>query len=355
MKEVDIRKTQFAVTDFVSWQREGSLNLNPEFQRRSVWKPDAKSYFIDTVVRGLPAPIIYLRQRVDLKNQRTVREVVDGQQRLRTVFAFIDEALIPDFDADRDRFEVKEIHNDEVAGKTFSRLRPHLQQRLLSYEFSTHVLPIDVEDRQVLEMFARLNSTGVKLNHQELRNAEYFGDFKTTVYTMAIEQLDRWRAWKVFTDDQLSRMNEVEFTSDVVLNMLSGLTGKTQARLDDIYKRYDKKFQGGQEVQRRFRQVMDSIEEVLGEEITDTVFRSQVYFFTLFVFVYDLLYGLGSDMKRRAARKLPSQLRAKLLDVSRRFETERVPRDVLDAVQRASSDTGRRKTRLDYVMKLANA
>jgi hypothetical protein len=150
-------------------------------------------------------------------------------------------------------------------------------------------------------------------------------------------------------------MNEVEFTSDVVLNMLSGLTGKTQARLDDIYEKYDKKFQGGQEVQRRFRQVMDSIEEVLGEEITDTVFRSQVYFFTLFVFIYDLLYGLGSDMKRRAARKLPSQLRAKLLDVSHRFETERVPRDVLDAVQRASSDTGRRKTRLEYVMKLANA
>jgi len=62
MRELDIRKTQFTVADFLSWQREGTLNLNPRFQRRSVWKPGARSYFLDTVVRGLPAPIIYLNK-----------------------------------------------------------------------------------------------------------------------------------------------------------------------------------------------------------------------------------------------------------------------------------------------------
>lgn len=355
MREMAIRKTQFAISDFLSWQREGSLKLNPDFQRRSVWKPDAKSFFLDTVVRGLPAPIIYLRQRVDLQTQRTVREVVDGQQRLRTIFTYIDPALIADFDSERDAFVVKEIHNRDLAGKTFRKLTPHLQERLLSYEFSTHVLPIDVEDGQVLEIFARLNSTGVKLNHQELRNAEYFGEFKTVIYTLALEQLDRWRRWGVFTDDQLSRMSEVEFTSDVALNMMRGLTGRTQKRIDDIYEEYDEAFSGRTELQRRFRLSMDAIDEVLGSDIRDSVFKSQVYFFTLFVFFYEVMFGLGADLRRRSPNRLPTALRDCLLDVSRRFETELVPAKVLDAVRRASSDTGRRKTRLDYVLEICNA
>ena len=89
MREYDVRKAQFTVADFLSWQKEGSLNINPPFQRRFVWKPDAKSYFIDTVIKGLPAPIIYLRQHTDLRTQKTVREVVDGQQRLTALYAVV--------------------------------------------------------------------------------------------------------------------------------------------------------------------------------------------------------------------------------------------------------------------------
>ena len=106
MREYDVRKTQFAVADFLSWQRNQTINLNPPFQRRSVWKPDAKSYFMDTVVKGFPAPIIYLRQSADLSTQQSRREVVDGQQRLRTIFTYIDPTLLQDFDATRDSFTV---------------------------------------------------------------------------------------------------------------------------------------------------------------------------------------------------------------------------------------------------------
>ena len=74
MREIDIRRSQFSVADFLSWQKDGTLNLRPVFQRRSVWKPGAKSYFLDTVTRGLPAPIIYLRQRLDLDSQKLLEK-----------------------------------------------------------------------------------------------------------------------------------------------------------------------------------------------------------------------------------------------------------------------------------------
>ena len=355
MREYDVRKTQFTVTDFLGWQRDGSLNLNPSFQRRSVWKPDAKSYFMDTVAKGLPAPIIYLRQEVNVSAQKTFRAVVDGQQRLRTVFAYIDSSVLDDYNPAKDAFQVKALHNRELAGCSFKRLPQHIRERILSYEFSTHVLPINVEDREVLEMFARLNATGVKLNPQELRNAEFFGEFKSAMYALGLEQLNRWREWRIFTDDQISRMKEVEATSDLTLNMIKGLTGKTQKRLNAIYSEYEAEFPSKTEVQRRFRHTMDEIGSLLGGDITASVYSSEVYFFTLFVYIYDRLYGLGSSLRSRVPRKLRRGLRQRLLDVGRRFSSQRVPKNVLDAVQRASSDHGRRKTRLDYLRRQCHA
>ncbi|MFD2270570.1 DUF262 domain-containing protein [Undibacterium arcticum] len=58
----------------------------------------------------------------------------------------------------------------------FRDLPNDLQQRILDYQFSVHVLPSSVDDREVLQVFARMNSTGVKLNDQELRNANFFSE-----------------------------------------------------------------------------------------------------------------------------------------------------------------------------------
>ena len=202
-------------------------------------------------------------------------------------------------------------------------------------------------------MFARLNATGEKLNHQELRNAQWFGEMKTLLYRLALEQLERWRDWGIFSDDQISRMKEVECSSDLVMNMMEGLKGKTQKRLDDLYKIYDKSLASRDEIARRFRQTMDAIETLIGRELRkkETVYRSEVYFFTLFVLVYDMTYGLGSKLKKMRSKPLRKGLARRLLEAGEEFAAERVPRDVLDAVRRASADLGRRRTRLDYLRK----
>lgn len=350
MRTIDIKKPPFRVSDFVGWQRQGALELSPHFQRRPVWKPEAKSFFIDTVLRGLPAPVIYIRERIDLDRQTTIREIVDGQQRLRTLFTYIDESLVPDFRPERDRFSISPVHNRDVAGKKYNDLPQELKSQILGYEFSTHVLPATIEDREVLQIFARLNATGVKLNHQELRNAEFFGEFKTLMYELALEQLERWRRWQIFSEDQIARMKEVEATSDLIMNMILGLTGKTQKRLKDVYKRFDQSFPHGNEVARRFRRVMDTIEDILGPDLPKTVFSSEVYFYSLFIYFYDRMYGLdkGVDSKAQPSRMLPS-IRDCLLRVSTDFRTAEVPDYVLDAVRRASVDTGRRRTRHEYL------
>jgi len=177
---MSLQKTAFKVADFVSWQKAKSLVLSPRFQRRSVWKPGAKSYLIDTILRDFPVPIIFLRDLgTDPKTFEPRREVVDGQQRLRTILSFVAPSLLPDFDKERDDFYVLKAHNVEAANKKFSDLDIPSQQAILNYEFSVQVLPSTMDDREVVQLFRRLNSTNYTLNKQELRNATYFGLFKS--------------------------------------------------------------------------------------------------------------------------------------------------------------------------------
>lgn len=353
MQQFDITKTQFRVTDFLNWQKQGSLNLSPPFQRRSVWKPDAKSYFIDTVVRGLPAPIIYIRERIDLNSQTTKREVIDGQQRLRTIFDFIDNS-----------FTVKKVHNSEIGNLYFEKLPKRTQEKILSYQFSTHTLPINVEDRDVLQMFARLNATGTRLNYQELRNAEFFGEFKTLMYKLAHQQLDKWIEWDIFSSDNISRMKEVETTSDLVMNMIEGLSPKNKSNIDAIYKKYDANFSGKDEIERRFVKIIDTINKLINDKITDSIYTLEVFFFTLFIYLYDTMYGLGSDLSFQPPNRLPPNLKNNLLKTSKKIkeienidesENPEVPLEIIDAIRQKRADKARRQIRLEYLGSICNA
>lgn len=236
MKDTQTLRTQYRVSDFLTWQRNGALNLNPNFQRRPVWKKGAKSYLIDTILRGLPVPIIFLRDLPsDLKTFKPRREVVDGQQRIRTILSYIVPELMADLVPERDLFVISRVHNRDYAGKNFAGLPPAAQQRILDYQFSIHSFASDTDDREILQIFARMNSTGIKLNDQELRNAEFFGAFKQVSYDLATEQINRWRDWAIFTPDQIARMQEVELTSELIILMLQGVFGKSKANIEAFY------------------------------------------------------------------------------------------------------------------------
>jgi hypothetical protein len=357
MRFFDLIPSHTPVTEFVAWRRHNALLLNPPFQRRSVWKSGARSYFIDTLIRGLPVPLVFLRERLDVGQQDIVREVVDGQQRLRTVLGFIDEKLISDFNPVRDRFTVMPEHNPDptIAGKRFRDLPEDIRSRILKYRFSIQILPADMEDRDVLQVFARLNSTGLRLTPQELRNAEWFGKFKTSMFELAYEQFERWLNWRIFSPDQVSRMQEVELVSDLVVNMMKGLTAKNQQMLDDYYKKYDVQFPESEEVGRRFRLVMDSIDDLYGSSMPRSAYSRVMHFFTLFVYLYDRQFGLGTSLKRSAPKPISQSLRPRLEEASKRFIDRRLPKSVLQAVSGAATDLSKRKTRLQFLRSILDA
>jgi hypothetical protein len=345
-----VSKTTYKVSDFISWAKASTLTLSPSFQRRSVWPAGAKSYLIDTIVRGLPIPIIFLReQKTDLDSLEPNREVVDGQQRIRTLLSFIQPILIKGFDPAKDGFTIKKTHNKELADKPFKDLPPGVRQSILDYQFSVHILPSSVDDREVLQIFARMNSTGLKLNSQELRNAAYFGELKTSMFAISAEQLPRWRKWRIFTEAQISRMHEVEITSEFAQFMIKGVVGKTQNAIDKLYGDFDETWPQRHEVERRFRHCMEEIDNTVGAELANTAFRNRAGFHALFCAIYDAAFGEGSALTKAKADPLPTPFKSRVLKVSDAIQNLKAPESLLEALARRTTHRDSRKTVIDYL------
>lgn len=342
-------KTVYTVSQFLDWQRQRTLNLNPIFQRRPVWKTPAKSQLIDSVVRGYPVPIILLRQVQDLDTLQLKMEVVDGQQRLRTLLSFIDPASIPDL-RQNDQFTVRRTHNRDIAGKAFSALSADVKQTLLSYEISTHVFPATTGDEQVFRIFARLNSTGLSLNDQEIRNSEFHGAFKSLVYELSFEYLDSWREWNVFPSDAISRMEEAEAVSEYIIAMVEGIGGKSKSRITKYYRDNEDEFSDAEIVRHRFETTMTAIQHQFGGFIRGSAFERASLFYSLFAAVYHHMYGLASPLRRKKPRALPRAVGAALSRASDRIRSKKLPEDVQDAMDKATADKARRDRRHKFIM-----
>ena len=132
MKSYDSRS--YSINDFVEWDSARQLELNPRFQRRAVWTDKAKSSLMDTILHGKPIPKIFIRQKINVSTKTSIRDVVDGQQRLRTILSFI-----------KDGFVVSKRQNPDNGGLLFSQLPEDLQAQVLAYEVSVDLL-IDLPD-----------------------------------------------------------------------------------------------------------------------------------------------------------------------------------------------------------------
>lgn len=349
MKIWQTTRTIYKVSDFISWQREKSLELSPWFQRKSVWKTGAKSYLIDTIMRGLPIPILFLRDLpTDLQTFKPRREVVDGQQRIRTLVSYIAPESLADLDPTRDVFRIKAAHNKDYANHSFKDLPGKIQQHILDYQFSVHVFPSDTDDREILQIFSRMNSTGVKLNAQELRNAEFFGEFKTVALNLAAEQLERWREWKIFTADQLARMEEIETTSELMVVILKGIDAKTQPAITAPYRQYDESFPTSAIVEKRFRTIFDTIENHLLQEVV-TLYSKRTLFYALFAAVYDIQYGLLSPLDKSKPASLTALNVAQIRRAGEYIRTKNAPPQVMAATTRRTTNIGERKTLARFI------
>jgi hypothetical protein len=231
---------------------------------------------INTLLEQKPIPAIYIRHYIDVEKEKSIKEVVDGQQRIRAVLGF----LANEFAA----------YHPEKRKKAFYRELGREQQQV----FLMTSLPIGyllgATDSDVIEIFGRINSVSKSLNSQEKRNALFSGDFKRFALTEAAGRTEFWRSAGIFTSSEISRMDEVQFVSDLSLNMLQGLSDYSAARLNKLYKAKDDDFPEAGDIESRFDRVFNALLAMDQRVIKETLFRRQPIFFSLFL-VLDALPG----------------------------------------------------------------
>jgi hypothetical protein len=220
---------QYRIADFLEWKREKRLNLNPDFQRGDVWSPAAKTFLIDTILRKLPIPKVYLRTKVDVVTKKSIRDVVDGQQRLRAIIDFSE-----------DKFVLSK-RASEFAGKKYSTLTPEEQGDFLGYPIAVDQL-MNASTDDVLEVFARLNSYTVVLNPPERRHSRFQGEFKWAIRNASRNWASLWEDFSILSTRERVRMMDDSLTAEMVSVLLDGVKDGGQPKIDLTYKKYDNSF-----------------------------------------------------------------------------------------------------------------
>jgi hypothetical protein len=293
------------IQDIVNLERRDELNLRPWYQRRIVWTTQQQSYLINTIHEQKPIPSIYIRHSIDVGTSRSIREVVDGQQRLAAVLAYA-----------ADKFPAR--HPNYPKPVKLSQLTVKERHQYLATGLSVGYL-LGADDSDVIEIFGRINSVSKKLTPAEKRNSNFSGEFKQFCVKQASARVDFWRSNNIFTALKIARMEEMQFVSELVMNMVDGLQDYSPQKIDAFYKKNDEKFPKETDVTKRFDATFGLLVSLNDTTLKDTIFSRPPIFFSLFLIL--------DAIKNRIS---VSDLRSAMGDMDARFENEQKTKADMD-------------------------
>lgn len=301
--KINLERNDFLIPHIISMaKQEDMFNLRPEYQRRQVWNQQKKSRFIESLLMNIPIPPVFL-----FEHDVNEYEVMDGQQRITTIRDFFD-----------NKFTLKGLKSwKELNDFDFSGLPPIIQKELKRRRISATVIEAEStnkfgEESEIRkEVFNRLNTGGVSLKAQELRNCNYAGAFNDLLMRLAANRIFT-RAWgipdytyspkpegypnKLIEDKYFKRMEDCE----LVLRFFSfeKYASATSLSMDRCMKAYNKL--SSEELEELGRRFIDRI-TAAHSVFEKTLFRSkdglkwkpkkQVYDLTLFT-IKDYLNSL---------------------------------------------------------------
>ncbi|HZU24689.1 MAG TPA: DUF262 domain-containing protein [Bryobacteraceae bacterium] len=323
----------------------GDLVIKPPFQRNPVWSLRQKSSLIDTILLEYPIPELYMQEVTDADgNQKHI--LVDGQQRIRAVLAFV-----------AGEFDLEE-ESPNWAGLGFEDLSQQDRKKLFEYNFVVRLLP-DMPDEEVRAIFQRVNKNTTTLNAQELRHATYWGPFIKLMEE--VSDYDFWSTAGLFSANDRRRMLDVEFISEIAVAALAGLQNKKR-RLEEFYQQFETSFEDEEKLRTIFVRVLGEIDQLF-PDFAKTRWRKKSDFYTLFVKLakHSAQLPLSADKRGQAAAYLrnlandvdklisdgPSQLGLVEREgwTAEDEQSNKRAHEYLANVERAASDLGARRER----------
>ncbi|MFZ0801123.1 MAG: DUF262 domain-containing protein [Terriglobales bacterium] len=162
----------------------------PKFQREFVWKQAQASKLIESFMVGLPVPAVFLY--TERKSQKHL--VIDGQQRLKSVFYFFEGFFGEEELQQRKVFRLEGLSpKSKWYKKTFAEFDEPDQRKLNNSVLRAFIVQqLDPQDdTSIYHIFERLNTGGTLLTNQEVRNCVYGGKFNDL-----LNDLNTFQDWR---------------------------------------------------------------------------------------------------------------------------------------------------------------
>ena len=164
-RNIKIDRVQFSIFELKRRYDRGNICLDPDFQRNEVWSTRQKSELIESVVMGIPLPLIYLAETMEGK-----LVIVDGRQRLTTFFRYLDNEFAINglkIMTELNSCRFRDLENDVNKSKYAAEIE--------DFQLVIQIIKYPTPDRVRFDIFDRVNRGGTPLNNQEMRNALYQG------------------------------------------------------------------------------------------------------------------------------------------------------------------------------------
>lgn len=147
--------TIFQIEHWINAENGKKLNLSPEYQRNLVWDDKRKSALIESLLLRIPIPAFYLDE-----DRAGNKSVIDGVQRLSTIHSFLN-----------NEFPLKSLQYLSGCEKKYFRdLEPKLRARIEDTGLTVNILDERCPQMVKFDVFRRVNTGGIPLNYQEIRN-----------------------------------------------------------------------------------------------------------------------------------------------------------------------------------------
>jgi hypothetical protein len=286
VKLIDLIDVQ---TQNVKWlydlHNNGLLIVDDSFQRNYVWSKKNQIQLIESIVMGYPIPEIYIWNTGTDENTGDTRySIVDGQQRTGAVFQYI----LNHFKLTDSALNKESSYYTRIKGKYFKDLDIEDKKAIWAYAFSIRLVKNNVDRDDIVKMFLRLNSNNLTLNPQELRNAEFDGEFMQVVSRLSEEKF--WDENNIFGLADRRRMRDISFISTLLVFMKQGIQEDvTEKNLNKIYDLYNNSYPDKEDDIIKFNKLLNAINEIIEEKDNrKKVLNRNVHFYSLFTVLYEI-------------------------------------------------------------------
>ena len=343
---INVITRQRSLDTLISRLKSGEIDSTPDFQRsEDLWNAKTMSRLIESILLNLPLPAFYFDA-----SDKDYWIVIDGLQRLSTLRKFIVFAE-DNHEEYENRLVLKGLgalsqYND----KDYNELPSRMKRRISEFDITLYLIQPGTDKNVKYSIFHRVNTGGLRLNAQEIRNALNQGG-EAPWFLKRLSELESFRR---IVGIPSKRMQDRELSLRFIAHQIlpsEDYKGSISRFLDQAIEELNKKKNEFDNLKQKFEQALILSEEVFGEHVFSKSilsgkndFNSSLY--DVWMYYFALLNQSDIEIVKRGKKRVIKDFK-NLLSI--RSEDQK---DFYDAITTASTDTTRVERRFAMIAQL---